>query len=99
MFTNACDARYFAGKGDGNGAAHNNTAADNTICNAGPAPPPRDPWDEVDGKNVTGNCVCCALHWCVCVCVCDCARAYVCVCVCVCVRVRFAVAVAPYAPN
>jgi hypothetical protein len=39
----------------GGAAAHDNTARNNTICNAGPVPPPRDPWDEPTGENVTGT--------------------------------------------
>ena len=39
----------------GGAAAHDNTARRNTICNSGPPPMPRDPWDEVDGPNVTGT--------------------------------------------
>ena len=39
----------------GGAAARDNTARNNTICNAGPVPPPRDPWDEPTGKNVTGT--------------------------------------------
>eukprot|EP00037_Helgoeca_nana_P017943 m.171137 g.171137 ORF g.171137 m.171137 type:complete len:748 (-) comp24220_c0_seq1:311-2554(-) len=46
--------QYFAGK-TSHGQAHDNTAANNTICNAGPVPPQRDPWDEVNGSNVTGT--------------------------------------------
>ena len=48
--------QFFAQQaGSGGAAAHDNTARDNTICNAGPVPPRRDPWDEPIGANVTGT--------------------------------------------
>ena len=39
----------------GGAAAHDNTARGNTICDAGPPPKARDPWDEPTGANVTGT--------------------------------------------
>ena len=48
--------QYFQGQAStGGAAAHDNTAHRNTICNSGPPPKPRDPWDEVNGVNVTGT--------------------------------------------
>jgi hypothetical protein len=48
--------QYFKGKeGKASAQAHDNTAHNNTICNAGPPPPNRDPYDEVNGTNVTGT--------------------------------------------
>ena len=46
--------QYFAGDRS-HAAAHDNFAANNTICRAGPVPPPRDPYDLVKGPNVTGT--------------------------------------------
>lgn len=47
--------QYFKRKPAWGSAAHDNTARANTICNAGPAPPARDPWDQPMGVNVTGT--------------------------------------------
>jgi hypothetical protein len=47
--------QYFAGVHNHGGEAHDNYAHNNTICNAGPVPQARDPWDEVNGTNVTGT--------------------------------------------
>lgn len=46
--------QYFSGKAS-HGQAHDCTAANNTICNTGPVPTPRDPWDEVNGPNVSNT--------------------------------------------
>jgi hypothetical protein len=56
--------QYFASQANDNGAAaHDNTAHGNTVCNSGPPPQNRDPWDEITGGanvtrtiNVTGDC-------------------------------------------
>lgn len=48
--------QFFDGQAaTGGAAAHDNVAHSNTICNSGPPPRPRDPWDEVQGPNVTGT--------------------------------------------
>lgn len=51
--------QYFASQAKDDGAAaHDNTAHGNTICNSGPLPKNRDPWDEITGgPNVTGTIV------------------------------------------